>query len=250
MKLILLSDLHLGAASLAGRDPLVLLHTAIAHIRDQHSDADALILLGDLADAGGQENYLDLKAALQEVDMPVHVTLGNHDDRKAYNAVFNSSGFACSSPIIAGYSCHLVDTLDPGKVGGSLDGGRLDALDKALTEASSPGFVFLHHPPIRTFVPAFDRDGLGDRGLLASLLARHGDKLLGLCFGHCHLPLSGTVAGLPAFCVPSLLNQSRPVFARPEYRANPDLPPGYGVLFADGAGLAFHAITFGNQLQE
>lgn len=250
MKLILLSDIHLGAANTRGRDPLALLEQAVSDIGRDHRDADAIVLLGDLTDSGRAGDYADLKAVLGRVDLPVHMTLGNHDDRAAFGAVFGRSGFACTSPVIAGHACHLIDTLDPGKVGGSLDGGRLAALDAALAQAAQPGFVFMHHPPIRTFVPAFDAEGLADRAALASLLARHRGRLLGLFFGHCHLPLSGTVAGVPALCVPSLLGQSRPVFARNEYRSNPELPPGYGVLFADAAGFAFHAVTFGNRMQE
>jgi hypothetical protein len=164
--------------------------------------------------------------------------------------VFGGTGFAAASPVIAGAPCHLVDTLDPGHVGGSLDGGRLDALEAALAAAPAPGFLFLHHPPIHTFVPAFDRDGLAGRDALAAMLARQAGKVRALFFGHCHLPLAGTVAGIPAVCVPSLFHQSRPVFARPDYRANPELPPGYGVLFADGAGFAFHAVTFAEPDEE
>lgn len=250
MKLILISDLHLGAAPFHGRHPLKLLRRAIAVIMREHEDADAAILLGDLTETGAVQDYEDLKKALEGLSMPVHITLGNHDERDAFHAVFGGSGFVSSSRVVAGHPCHLVDTLDPGEVGGNLNSGRIEQLEAALAEASSSGFLFMHHPPIRTFVPAYDRDGLVGRNSLEAVLARHAGKLKALFFGHCHLPLAGTVAGCPAFCVPSLFHQSRPVFARPEYRANPELPPGYGVLFSDGAGLAFHAVNFDDQMQE
>jgi 3',5'-cyclic-AMP phosphodiesterase len=250
MKLVLLSDLHIGAAPFHGRDPLALLRRAIAHIRAEHSDAEAVLLLGDLTETGAPRDYAVLRDALGNLGLPVHITLGNHDDRGAFHAVFGGAGFASSTQVIAGQPCHLFDTLDPGRVGGSLDGGRMEWLEAALAAAVAPGFLFMHHPPIHTFVPAFDRDGLAGRDALAATLDRQAGKLRALFFGHCHLPLAGMVAGIPAFCVPSLFHQSRPVFSRPEYRANPALPPGYGVLFADRAGLALHAVGFSDLLEE
>ena len=58
---------------------------------------DALLVTGDIADEGLPEEYREAIEALG-TDIPMLLTLGNHDDRSAFNAVVHDSD-ACSEPV-------------------------------------------------------------------------------------------------------------------------------------------------------
>ena len=243
-KLVLLSDLHLGQAGAAGRDPESCLAAALDQIAAEHGDAATVIVLGDLSDAGRSEDYARLRSLAAALPMPLHLMLGNHDDRGRFRAVFGGAGpvqqqvtLGCGTPL------YLLDTNDGGRDGGSLSDGRLDWLDAALAAADRPGFVFLHHPPVPTFAPLFDGIGLDDRAALAACLARHPGKVRAAIFGHCHMTLAGALAGVPALGLPSLCVQFRPRFDGPIFAGDPATPPGYGVLVFDDADFALHRLT-------
>ena len=70
----------------------------------------------------------------------------------------------------------LCDTIVPGQEGGAYDAERLAWLEAELTSApEAPTLIAMHHPPIRTGIPAFDEIGLpdADRRAFAELVAGH-----------------------------------------------------------------------------
>ncbi|WP_116134608.1 metallophosphoesterase [Tropicimonas sp. IMCC34043] len=243
-KLVLLSDLHLGQPGARTPDPEACLAAAFGQVAARHADAQAVIVLGDLSDRGGAGDYARLKAMIASSPVPVQLMLGNHDDRPRFRQVFGGAGPVQQTLRTAdGTPCYLLDSHDPGRSGGSLAGGRRDWLEAELAAATQPGFVFLHHPPIRTFAPAFDAIGLDDRAGFAACLGRHPGKVRAVVFGHCHMPLAATVAGVPALCLPSLFQQSRPRFDAPVFEDDPQAPPGFGVLMFDRDAFALHRLT-------
>lgn len=246
MKLVLFADIHLTRRrTFSGRDPLEQLRRALRDVLARHGDAAALVILGDLTDNGLVEEYQLLARALAGFPLPVHLLLGNHDDRDNFHAVFGGRGYVQDSAVIDGLPCHMLDTLWPGETGGSLADGRLRFLEDALIGAGPAGIVFLHHPPIVTGAPAFDAAGLADRADFARCIERHPGKVRAIFFGHCQMPVTGTVDGVPALCVPSLVEQSHPVFDRLAYSSNPGAQPAYGVLLLGVAGFTFHSVPFG-----
>jgi len=245
MKLILISDPHLSATPVSGRDPALWLEAALADAAATHADAAGLILLGDLSHDGAEQDYRHLKARLADLPWPTHPILGNHDDRAAFRSVFGGDPAAPVQACIAGgVPLYLMDSHEPGLGGGRLDKPRLDWLDAALSEAKAPGLLFLHHPPIRTELPGFDGAGLDNREGLADLLTRHPGKIRAIFFGHCHMPVSGLVSGVPAFGLPSTLIQSRPVFDAASFSSDHEAPPAYGVVQVHGPDLVLHLVRF------
>ena len=251
MKLLVLSDLHVTTgAPIYGRDPVTWLTRAVDHIVRCHAGADRCLIVGDLAHHGRVAEYRALKAALERLPMPYGLTLGNHDDRGHFLSVFGSdfadeTGFVQSVIDIGTYRCLLVDTHRPGSGAGSLDNGRLERLEAMIAGADRPCLLFMHHPPIDTCLPAFETIGLIDRPAFAAMLAAHRDTVAGIFFGHCHMPINGTIEGIPAFGVRSPVYQSLPDFDRPRFLAGPDLLPAYSLVIETGSGLAIHAIEFG-----
>lgn len=249
MKLLLFSDLHLRADRLVkGRDPVESFRAALDHAQAHHGDADLAVLLGDLVDSGAAEEYSLLADSLRGFAVPWQPLIGNHDDRAAFRSVF---GGGASDPVqavrdVAGYRLVFLDSHVPGQSGGSLSDGRLDWLAATLAAANRPCLVFLHHPPAPLGLPAFDAIGLDDPAAFATVIRTNRDTVCQIVFGHCHMPISAVVAGVPAVGIASTAYRALPVLDEARFTDAPDLPPVYAVVLGDtGGGLVTHAIEFG-----
>ncbi|TIU81559.1 MAG: phosphodiesterase, partial [Mesorhizobium sp.] len=82
-KIIHITDPHFVAPgkTLYGIDPAQRLRDTLDHVSRVHADAKLILITGDLADTGDPAAYALLREILSEVRLPVHLTIGNHDDR-------------------------------------------------------------------------------------------------------------------------------------------------------------------------
>ncbi|MBB4301082.1 3',5'-cyclic AMP phosphodiesterase CpdA [Rhodobium orientis] len=251
MKIVVMSDIHIKAAGdICGRSPQMFLRRAIGHIAVHHGDADLCVLLGDLADEGLPAEYKDLASLLSALPMPIAYTLGNHDDRGNFLNQFagvprDGNGFVQSVTDVGSRRCVLLDTNVPDYGGGRLDGGRLEWLEETLAASDRKCLVFLHHPPIDTALPAFATIALDDIEAVDACLSRHSEKVEAVFFGHCHMSVSGLVAGIPAFGLRSLIYQAIPNLADDRFISAPGLPPAYSVIVETATGLTLHVVEFG-----
>lgn len=189
LKFIVLSDLHLGppGAAVNGLDPGARLSQAVAVINRDHADADFVLVAGDLADQGEASAYHHLRDRLAELTPPVHLTLGNHDDPE---------GRVSRALDAKGYRILLLDTSEPGLVGGRLCAGRRHWLAARLDEARDrPVIVVQHHHANPLSLPV-DQIILEDGADYLALLSRHPD-LRGVIAGHVHLPTASVWRGIP-----------------------------------------------------
>lgn len=92
LKLIVLSDLHLGPPGVPvnGLDTGSRTAQALDIMLRDHADAAFVLRAGDLADSGDVAAYQHLHGLLARLPMPVHITVGNHDDRAAFLSVFGA----------------------------------------------------------------------------------------------------------------------------------------------------------------
>jgi len=83
LKMIHLTDTHLveKGTRLYGLDPYERLKLAIKDINGSHKDADCAVITGDLTNWGTPEEYKDLAEILSHLQLPLHLLLGNHDNR-------------------------------------------------------------------------------------------------------------------------------------------------------------------------
>lgn len=83
MKLIHLTDTHLTAPgeALYGTFPAQRLRACVDSINREHSDAELCVITGDLAHKGDPAAYVEMAAILSDLNMPVQLLIGNHDDR-------------------------------------------------------------------------------------------------------------------------------------------------------------------------
>jgi 3',5'-cyclic-AMP phosphodiesterase len=242
--LLQISDTHVGA-SWEGVAPEACLRRAVEAILALPDRPDALLISGDLTDNGAPAEYARVRELLEPLGLEPHVLPGNHDLRGPLREAFGlpGEGEEPGSHAVDLGPLRLVclDTIVPGSDGGALDGGRLEWLDAALAEApGQPTVLALHHPPLRTEMPGFERIGLTDAGRegLGEVLDRH-PQVLRIVAGHVHRSIVGELAGRAVLTVPSTYLQAALDFTDTGLTMRAD-PPGFAIhAFRDGT-LASH----------
>ncbi len=89
--LVQLSDPHVGA-TWAGGDPVAGLAATVEEVRRLPDRPDAVLVSGDLADNAASAEYMAVRELVGQLDPPVHVLAGNHDDRDTMRRCFELPG--------------------------------------------------------------------------------------------------------------------------------------------------------------
>ncbi|WP_298986824.1 phosphodiesterase [uncultured Roseibium sp.] len=251
MKLIQLTDIHLTTpgSTIGGRDPNENFNKALDHALTQHPDADALIITGDLSDWGDRTDYVRLKETLSGVSVPVELCIGNHDERDVFLSVFpelvDENGFVQSvfdMPLGTGI---VLDTWGPDSHAGHYCDARRNWLEGQLRAASGPVFLFMHHNPVPIGIAPMDKIMLQDHEAFAALIKEYRDKVRHIFHGHCHLPLSGSLHGVP-FSAPRGTNHAGwPDFANQGNLSASDLPESYAVVLVNETSVMVHMVEYG-----
>lgn len=156
-KLIWLTDLHLVEQDRDWPqriDPLQRLRLCLSEVREKHSDADRIVISGDVAQLNNLGAYSILREGLEQAGIAYRILAGNHDDCAALLSVFSevsSPGpFVQGIDELADVQIMYVDTVaDNGKHHGELCGARLAWIEKEVGSSDErPLLVFLHHPPV------------------------------------------------------------------------------------------------------
>lgn len=221
--LLQLSDSHIGATWGDG-DPLGRTAATVDHIRRLPDRPDAIVITGDLADNGDPNEYEALGSLLGSIGAPCYPLPGNHDDREALRAHFGLSGEGdapISYSVEAGPARLVVlDSTKPGHDGGELDEVRLSWLDSELAAAPErPTILAMHHPPLLTGAPAWDRIGVPERErlALAGVLERHSQVRL-VIGGHLHRTIASRLASRPVLAAPAIYESALPDFEADELK--------------------------------
>ena len=203
LKFVVMSDLHVmpeGELSMT-LDTGARLQQAVDAVIARYGDADFCVLAGDLADLGQPAAYEHLKSIIARLPIPVHITLGNHDDRSAFLAVFGDGFVAETGKIdkvidIKGYRVILLDSSEPGRVDGVLETTQVDWLRARLAEAiDRPVIVILHHNANALHINSDDIRILEPDAFVGALKS-HPD-IRQVIAGHVHLTSTATWRGLP-----------------------------------------------------
>lgn len=234
-----LSDPHIGA-DWAQADPVAGLAAAVDAVQGMSVGPDALLVTGDLADGSTDSQYEQVRELLAPVHAPVYVLPGNHDDRRMLRRHFGLPGVD-AEPVH--YSVELgplrlvvLDSTIPGEDSGALDSQQLGWLQRELSAfTEQPTLIAMHHPPLRTGIPAWDGICLSEtsRQDLATVLQHHG-QVRRIVTGHLHHAIAGELAGRHVLTAPSTYVQFRLNFASQELE-----------LAAEPAGFAVHAVVDG-----
>jgi len=251
MKFIHISDIHLTSPgdTIGGRDPRANFEYALTHILKDHRDAELMVITGDLSDWGERRDYEWLKQRIDEFPIPVQLCIGNHDHRATFLSVFpdlrGPDGFVQGVRDTVAGRCLFLDTVEPETHAGRYCEVRQQWLDQRLSEHSGPFFLFMHHNPMPTHLGPMDQIRLLDDAAFRQIVRRHRDNIRHIFFGHCHLPLAGSVSGVPASSLRGTNHASYPVFSEMALLSASDLPEAYGVAFLGPDYVTVHMVEFG-----
>jgi 3',5'-cyclic AMP phosphodiesterase CpdA len=211
-----ISDTHIkpeGRLAFGRVDTARCLARAVEHVRRLTPVPDVVLLTGDLADAGLDEEYVHLRRLLAPLSMPAYVIPGNHDAREPLRRVFGADGYlpreGALDYVIDAHPVRLIalDTLVPGQAGGRLGPERLAWLDGRLAEAPArPTVVLMHHPPFATGLAAMDTMALEDGEALGAIIGRHAQVERVIC-GHVHRAIHARWCGTVVTTAPSSAHQ-------------------------------------------
>ena len=252
MKLLHLTDIHLTSPGglIGGRDPNRNFERALDHALTHHPDTDAVFITGDLSDWGDGDDYDRLRARLDAVPIPVHLCIGNHDDRPTFltrfPALAGDGGFVqhvIDLPI--GHAITL-DTWGPESHAGFFCAARAAWLDRQLRTLPYPVYLFMHHNPVPIRIAPMDQIMLLDADRFTETLRPHRDKIAHIFHGHCHLTLAGSLLGVPISAPRGTNHQGWPDFAATTHLAAADLTESYAVIFVTAESVMVHMVEFGH----
>lgn len=255
LKFIHLTDTHLVKPGLAlyGVDPAWRLRQAVQSINAEQADAAFVVVTGDLTHWGDAEAYTVLREELQPLKMPVHLLLGNHDDRGRFLQAFDqvpttAAGFVQYAFTAGGIQHIALDTNHPGVSWGEFCPARAQWLAGELARGGKqPVHLLIHHPPCAVGIAAMDRISLRDTGPLREALEPHRARIRHLFFGHLHRPIAGSWRGIPLSTLRGT-NHQVALHLGDSARVPGSLePPQYAVVLADAERTIVHLHDFGDR---
>ena len=91
LKFIIISDTHIVPENeiCNGLDSFKRFNLAIESINTCHPNADFCVHAGDITDKGKIESYNRFNQIKSKLKIPIHITIGNHDNRDNFKQVFN-----------------------------------------------------------------------------------------------------------------------------------------------------------------
>ncbi len=250
LKFIHMTDLHLTGTGehAAGYDTFMITDRALNHAMRLFPDAEFLVITGDLANWGERDAYEKLKARLAEIEMPVYLMIGNHDNRDNFFSVFGDRHpyalpFAQYTGRAGDYDLVFLDSQTTGTHGGALSPPRLRWLDDTLEASDRDVLLFMHHHPVAVGAPSLDAKGLANWPDFHAVLARHRNKIRHIFHGHCHTLLQGNVEGVSFTGLRSMSDQAY-TDLKIERAARWYTEPHYGVVLVTPNSLVTHIHEF------
>lgn len=253
-----ISDLHVrphGSVAYGRVHTNFMLEAAVARIKAIEPRPDCVLVSGDIADCGREEEYGIFADILAPLSMPVFVIPGNHDRRevmlralgKRHSYLPRTGGFV--DYVIDEFPVRLIglDTVIDGATHGEFPTERVAWLERRLAEGKGrPTVIFMHHTPFPIGVGSMDEISCRDGAALGPLIRRHPEIERVLC-GHHHRPIHLRWAGTIGFVAPSTAHQVA-LDLRPGAVTRFILePPGFAVhAWHEGAGMTTHVQSIGD----
>ena len=194
IRLVQISDPHVVVPEkqpVPGHNTAERLRAAVEAVNGLCPRPDFVILTGDLTNDEEEGSYLLVKSILTQLQAPLYLAVGNHDARLLFRRIMMGEVNPQPDPIHYtfhrnGYRFIILDSLEEGKITGSVDETQLSWLDDTLSDSSERfTIVCLHHPPVPTGVWWMDSMMLQQPDRLLRVLGRHPSVRWVLC-GHVH----------------------------------------------------------------
>jgi Icc protein len=155
------------------------------HAFAQAVDYAAVLVTGDLVQDDGA-GYLRFRSILGNLRQPVLCIPGNHDIPELMHRELAGAPFqVCGARRIGEWQFVMLDSCDPGHVGGRLAPAELARLDETLGDSPTHAMVCLHHHPIAMGSRWLDGIGLANADEFWRIVDRH-RHVRAVVWGHVH----------------------------------------------------------------
>jgi Icc protein len=210
------------------------LGAVLQHYQDSGWQADLVTVTGDLIQDDSAAAYERFKELVGTLDLPVHCVPGNHDIRDLMQrAVGTPPFFYCDANEAGNWLIVGIDSCEPERAGGAIQGIEYDRLDSAIESSDAKHvMVCLHHPPVVMGSAWLDTVGLDAADEFFERIGQSGKVRLSI-FGHVHQAYDGEHHGIRIIGTPSTCRQFLP--GSDDFAVD-DQPPAYRriSLHADG----------------
>jgi Icc protein len=226
MQILHITDPHLyGSAD--GRLRGVQTDASLRRVLDEAfarvPDYAAVLVTGDLVQ-DDPSGYLRFRSIFGNLKKPVLCIPGNHDEPQAMRRELAQQPFQiCGTHAEGGWQFIMLDSYDPGHVGGRLTPQELERLDASLASSSAHAMVCLHHHPIGMNSRWLDGIGLANSDEFWRIIDSH-RHVRAIAWGHVHQEYDGKHGDVRLFATPSTGAQFMPHSDR---YAVDSRPPGY-----------------------
>ncbi len=210
IKIIQITDTHIlddGAPSFNDFDTSASLLQVVKNIKENESDADLILLTGDLIHEATESAYQKLADHLSSLKTPILCLPGNHDDPDMMNDIMASHGYDVGKVFKAGeWLIILLNTCVIGQHSGELSSSELEFLQTILeSNSDSHCLIALHHHPVSINSSWMDSMILTNANDFLSVIDGF-DHIRAIIWGHIHqefeiMRKNVTLLGSPSTCL-------------------------------------------------
>ena len=254
MKIIHLSDPHIEPDILHGIDSTNRFKLSLNHIRNNHADANLLVISGDLTHFGKQESYNEFYNILNKSKLPKNLypklMIGNHDNRENFKQKFlrtprDENGFIQYFEDIDDKRFIFLDTNLPKTDQGHFCDKRQKWLVNMLRNSEDKSvYLFMHHNPLPLGYLSSDEIGLQQRENFKIIVNEYKELLKHIFFGHQHITVSGHYLGIPFSAPRSTWSPLMPNFTKKYRLGSANTEPNYNVILIKDDSLIVHTEDF------
>lgn len=209
VRVVQITDLHIlpeAGQMLVGIDSALSLDKVLDDIRRLSPSADLIIASGDLTDNGSAKSYQRLQALLNQLDCPVYVLAGNHDEVDVMQSELVAGNIFFQRYLDCEYwKLIFVNTKNEGDPHGLIDKNEIEWLKGELEKsAQRPVLLIMHHTPLKLCASPSCR--LENADELLDLLSRF-ENVRAVIAGHTHNDVEETHGQLRIMTTPSTMVQ-------------------------------------------
>ncbi len=205
MKILQITDPHLygdAGGNLRGVKTDSSLRQVLDEALAAGNDYSAVLVTGDLVQ-DDPTGYLRFKSVLGHLRKPVLCIPGNHDEPEIMRRSLGEAPFQyCGTRTVGAWQFIMLDSYDPGHVGGRLSPSELARLDAALAKSSAHALVCMHHHPVPMDSRWLDGIGLANAAEFWNVIDAH-TQVRGVAWGHVHQIYDGERKDVRLFATPS-----------------------------------------------
>lgn len=209
MRIAHLSDLHICSASdtvIYGVNPYEHLKRAISVLKTRN-DIDLGVITGDISNDGSKQSYQIADKALSELNFPIYVLNGNHDNAgvlimEHYSKMKYAPSFTYGGVQFISLNTVAIAEYGTNRSRGILSEGEFGRLTDSIAKSTKPIVVLMHHPATLTG-SWMDRRILESRERFIDCVTSSG-KVIAVLSGHNHNATHEQIKGCLFSTAPSV----------------------------------------------